>query len=306
MKIAYIARRLGHAAIIILLASVVSFLLLRLAPGDPARLILGDKASADQVAQLREQLGLDRPILEQLWSYIFGLLQGDMGESVFTRQAVSASIGQALPNTLLLVALAVLLALVVGLPIGLYGGLRGGFGDFVGQGIALIGQSVPSFWFGMILISLVAVRWDLLPTSGAGGPEHLVLPTISLGLFLIGLVIRVTRASVRDVDREDYVRTARSKGLPGLVIVRSHILKNASIPIMTIVALYGAGLVGGAVVVEVVFAWPGIGQLAVNAIAVRDYPVVQGVVLVSAVVFVLVNLAVDLLYLVLDPRTKYA
>lgn len=306
MKIAYIARRLGHAAIIILLAAIVSFLLLRLAPGDPARLILGDKASADQVAQLREQLGLDRPILEQLWSYIVGLLQGNLGESVFTRQAVSDSIGQALPNTLLLVALAVAVAVVVGLPIGLYGGLRGGFGDVVGQGIALIGQSVPSFWFGMILISVVAVNWDLLPTSGTGGPEHLVLPTITLALFLIGLVIRVTRASVRDVDREDYVRTARSKGLPGLVVVRSHILKNASIPIITIVALYGAGLVGGAVVVEVVFAWPGIGQLAVNAIAIRDYPVVQGVVLVSAVVFVLVNLAVDLLYLVLDPRTKYA
>jgi peptide/nickel transport system permease protein len=305
MKIAYIARRLGHAAIITLLAALVAFLLLRLAPGDPARLILGDKASADQVANLREKLGLDLPIVEQLWSYTVGLLQGDMGESVFTRQAVSASIGQALPNTLLLVAMAVLLALVVGLPIGLYGGLRGGFADFVGQGIALIGQSVPSFWFGMILISVVAVRWGLLPTSGTGGPEHLVLPTISLALFLIGLVIRVTRASVRDVDREDYVRTARSKGLPGLVIVRSHILKNASIPIMTIVALYGAGLVGGAVVVEVVFAWPGIGQLAVNAIAVRDYPVVQGVVLVSAVVFVVVNLAVDLLYLVVDPRTKY-
>lgn len=305
MTIAYIARRLGHAAVIILLAAVVSFLLLRLAPGDPARLILGDKASAEQVAQLREKLGLDLPILEQLWSYILGLLQGNLGQSVFTSQPVSASIGQALPNTLLLVSLAVILAVVVGLPIGLYGGLRGGIGDFLGQGLALIGQSVPSFWFGMILISVVAVGWDLLPTSGAGGPEHLVLPTIALALFLVGLVIRVTRASVRDVDREDYLRTARSKGLPGLVIVRSHILKNASIPIITVVALYGAGLVGGAVVVEVVFAWPGIGQLAVNAIAIRDYPVVQGVVLVSAVVFVIVNLAVDLLYLVLDPRTKY-
>ncbi len=305
MTIAYIARRLGHAAIIILLAAVVTFLLLRLAPGDPARLILGDKASAEQVAQLREKLGLDLPILEQLWSYIVGLLQGNLGQSVFTQQPVAASIGQALPNTLLLVSLAVILAVVVGLPIGLYGGLRGGFGDVVGQGLALIGQSVPSFWFGMILISVVAVGWDLLPTSGAGGPEHLVLPTIALALFLIGLVIRVTRSSVRDVDREDYLRTARSKGLPGLVIVRSHILKNASIPIITVVALYGAGLVGGAVVVEVVFAWPGIGQLAVNAIAIRDYPVVQGVVLVSAVVFVVVNLVVDLLYLALDPRTKY-
>jgi ABC-type dipeptide/oligopeptide/nickel transport system permease component len=297
---------LGHAALIIVLAALVSFLMLQIAPGDPARLILGDKASEEQVAQLNARFGLDRPLLEQMWAYMGGLLQGDLGESVFTRQPVSESIGAALPYTLLLVGAAVLVSLLVGLPIGVYGGLRGGPVDWIGQLVALLGQSIPSFWFGMVLIAVVAVRFDLLPTSGSGTVQHLVLPTITLALFLIGLVIRVSRASVRDVEREDFVRTAHSKGLASGTVVGQHILRNATAPILTIVAMYGAGLVGGAVVVEVVFAWPGIGQLAVNAIAIRDYPVVQGVVLVSAVVFVVVNLLVDLAYLVLDPRTKYS
>jgi peptide/nickel transport system permease protein len=306
MNASYILRRLLQAIPLLLLASLLVFLLLHLTPGDPVRIMLGEQASDAQVAQVRESLGLDRSLPEQYLIFLGRLLQGNLGMSIRGVRPVSELIMLALPATLQLAGAALLIAVAVGIPVGILAGLRpGSWFDNVALFIALLGQAIPSFWLGLVLIYVLALRWRIFPTSGYGELRHLILPALALAPFLAGMIIRVMRTSLIEVMRKDYIRTAYAKGITPTVVLLRHAIKNAMLPVVTIIGLQTGALLGGAVVAETVFAWPGIGQLAVNALINRDYPVVQGVVLLSAFLFVLVNLFVDLLYVALDPRIRY-
>ncbi len=306
MNLDYVLRRLLWAIPLLLLASLVVFLLLHLTPGDPVRLMLGEQASQAQVAAVRATLGLDRPLPEQYVRFVGRALQGDLGMSIRASRPTTELILLALPATLELAGAALALALLVGIPIGILAALRpGSLFDNVALFLALLGQSVPSFWLGLTLIYLFALQWQVLPTSGRGEWKQLILPACALAPFLMGMLIRITRTSFIDVLRGDYIRTAYAKGLGRSRVVVGHALKNAMLPVVTVIGLQTGALLGGAVITETVFGWPGVGQLAVNALYNRDYPVVQAVVLISAVVFILINLVVDLLYAMLDPRIRY-
>lgn len=306
MSTDYFLRRVLQAIPLLFLASLVVFLLIHITPGDPVRLMLGEQASDEQVAAVRAQMGLDRSLPEQYVRFLGRALQGDLGMSIRAIRPTTDLILLALPATVQLAATALVLAVIIGIPVGIAAALKqGSWFDNLVLFLALLGQSVPSFWLGLTLISLVALRWRLLPTSGYDEWRHLVLPACALAPFLAGIIIRITRTSFIDVLRQDYIRTAYAKGFHLTPVIFRHALKNALLPIVTVLGLQTGALLGGAVVTETVFAWPGVGQLAVNAIASRDYPVVQGVVLVSALIFVVINLVVDLLYSVLDPRIRY-
>jgi peptide/nickel transport system permease protein len=306
MSFKYLLRRILQAIPLLFMASLTVFLLIHLTPGDPVRLMLGERASDEQVQAVRAQMGLDRSLPEQYLGFIGRALQGDLGMSIRGVRPTAELIWLALPATLLLAAAALFLAVMIGLPVGVLAALKpGSIFDNLALFFALLGQSIPSFWLGMTLISFLALRWGLFPTSGYGDWQHLVLPALSLAPFLAGIIIRITRTSFIEVLRQDYIRTAYAKGFALSPVIFRHGLRNALLPIVTILGLQTGALLGGAVVTETVFGWPGIGQLAVNALANRDYPVVQGVVLVSALVFVVINLVVDLLYSVLDPRIRY-
>lgn len=306
MSFNYLLRRTLQALPLLFLASLAVFLLIHITPGDPVRLMLGEQASDDQVAAVRARMGLDRSLPEQYLSFIGRALQGDLGTSIRAVRPTAELIGLALPATLLLTAVALFLAMVIGLPVGILAALRpGSLFDNLALFLALLGQSIPSFWLGLTLISFVALRWRLLPTSGYGDWQHLVLPACSLAPFLAGLIIRITRTSFIEVLRQDYIRTAYAKGFALSPVIFRHALRNALLPIVTILGLQTGALLGGAVVTETVFGWPGVGQLAVNALSDRDYPVVQAVVLVSALIFIGINLLVDLVYSILDPRIRY-
>lgn len=306
MSTDYFLRRVLQAIPLLFLASLVVFLLIHITPGDPVRLMLGEQASDEQVAAVRAQMGLDRSLPEQYLRFLGRAVQGDLGISIRAIRPTTDLILLALPATAQLAATALVLAVIIGIPVGIVAALKqGSWFDNLALFLALLGQSVPSFWLGLTLISFVALRWRLLPTSGYGEWQHLVLPACALAPFLAGIIIRITRTSFIDVLRQDYIRTAYAKGFHLPPVIFRHALKNAMLPIVTVLGLQTGALLGGAVVTETVFAWPGVGQLAVNAISSRDYPVVQGVVLVSALIFVVINLAVDLLYSVLDPRIRY-
>jgi len=306
MSFNYLLRRTLQALPLLFLASLVVFLLIHITPGDPVRLMLGEQASDEQVAAVRARMGLDRSLPEQYLSFIGRALQGDLGTSIRAARPTAELIGLALPATLLLTAAALFLAVVIGLPVGILAALRpSSLFDNLALFLALLGQSIPSFWLGLTLISFIALRWRLLPTSGYGDWQHLVLPACSLAPFLAGLIIRITRTSFIEVLRQDYIRTAYAKGFALSPVVFRHALRNALLPIVTILGLQTGALLGGAVVTETVFGWPGVGQLAVNALSDRDYPVVQAVVLVSALIFIGINLLVDLAYSILDPRIRY-
>jgi ABC-type dipeptide/oligopeptide/nickel transport system permease component len=306
MSTDYFLRRVLQAIPLLFLASLVVFLLIHITPGDPVRLMLGEQASDEQVAAVRTQMGLERSLPEQYLRFLGRALQGDLGMSIRAIRPTTDLILLALPATAQLAATALVLAVIIGIPVGIVAALKqGSWFDNLALFLALLGQSVPSFWLGLTLISFVALRWRLLPTSGYGEWRHLILPACALAPFLAGIIIRITRTSFIDVLRQDYIRTAYAKGFHLPPVIFRHALKNAMLPIVTVLGLQTGALLGGAVVTETVFAWPGVGQLAVNAISSRDYPVVQGVVLVSALIFVVINLAVDLLYSVLDPRIRY-
>jgi ABC-type dipeptide/oligopeptide/nickel transport system permease component len=306
MSFDYLLRRTLQALPLLCLASLAVFLLIHITPGDPVRLMLGEQASDEQVAAVRARLGLDRSLPEQYLSFISRALQGDLGMSIRAVRPTSELIWLALPATLLLAAAALFLAVIIGLPVGILAALRpGSLFDNLALFLALLGQSIPSFWLGLTLISFVALRWRLLPTSGYGDWQHLILPACSLAPFLAGIIIRITRTSFIEVLRQDYIRTAYAKGFALSPVVLRHALRNAMLPIVTILGLQTGALLGGAVVTETVFGWPGVGQLAVNALSDRDYPVVQAVVLVSALIFVVINFLVDLAYSILDPRIRY-
>lgn len=302
----YLVRRLLQAVVLLFLITVVVFLLVHIVPGDPARLILGDTAREVDVEALRVELGLDRPLAVQYLDYAQGLLRGDLGTSLRARVPVLELVATALPRTLVLTFAALGLAAVIGIPVGILAGIRRGSAfDRAAMVLALGGQSIPAFWLGLMLVAFAAARVDWLPTSGTGGIRFLILPAIALAPSALGMILRVTRISIAESMLEDYIQTAVAKGVRSTTVIAKHALKNAFIPIITIVGLQMGALLGGAIVTETVFAWPGLGRLAVASLIDRDYPVVQGIVLISAMTLVAINLIVDVLYAAVDRRVQF-
>jgi peptide/nickel transport system permease protein len=302
----YILRRLAQMVPVMVGITMVAFVLVRLT-GDPAAILLPPEAPKETVEAFRREFGLDQPIYVQYLRFVGDALRGDFGRSIRYREPVGALFVERLPATLELAFSSILLALVVGIPVGILSAVRrNAWPDTLSRFFALLGQAIPSFYLGLMLIMLVAVHWRLLPTGGRGAPEQLLLPAVTLSAGLMALVTRFTRGAVLDVLRQDYVRTGRAKGLGEGMLLRRHILKNALIPVVTVVGLQIGSAFSGAVVTETVFAWPGIGRLMVQAITTRDFPIVQATVMIVSVIFVTVNLIVDLIYAWLDPRIKYA
>lgn len=305
--VGYVAWRSLHSLLLLWLVTVVVFGLLHLTPGDPASLMLGEQATPEQIRDLQHALGLDKPLITQYARFLNHAVRGDFGTSIRAQRPALEVVLERLPATLLLAAGAFTFALSVGLPIGVLSAVkRLSLWDHGSMALALMGQSMPVFWLGLMLIIVFSVHLRWLPVSGAGGPQHLVLPAVTLGTFLIGLIIRLTRSSMLDVLGQDYVRTARAKGLAERAVIVRHALRNALIPVVTLLGLQLGILLGGAVITETVFAWPGVGMMTVTAINQRDYPVVQCAVFVSAVLVVSINWAVDVLYHFLDPRIREA
>lgn len=310
----YVLKRLLASLPIVIGASILVFGLIHLIPGDPVASMLGLEADQETIDSLREDLGLDRPLPVQYLVWLQNAVQGDLGRSIHGQQGVLSLVVQKLPATVELTFVALLISLVIAIPTGIVAAIyRNTWLDYLSTLIALFGVSVPSFWLGISLILLVSLRWGLLPPGGyvpfTEAPltnlRYVVLPALSLGAGLAGIVARMTRASMLEVLSKDYIRVSRAKGLPNRVVVVKHALKNALIPIITVVGLQLGTLLGGAVVIETVFAWPGVGKLVVDAILGRDFPVVQGVTLLVAMALILINLLVDLAYVAVDPRVTY-
>ena len=332
----FILRRLLLLIPILLGLTVIIFLFIRLLPGDPASAILGERATPESLARVREALGLDRPLPEQYWDYVSGLARGDLGSSFLTNRDVVDDFLQRFPATLELTLAAMLFALVLGIPLGmLTAKRRGSWVDNLGTVVSLIGISIPIFFLGLMLKFLFAIYWPILPDSGRidlieyliprvtnlmtvdallagewGGfidaLRHLVLPGIALGTIPLAIIMRITRASVIDVLNEDYVRTANAKGLHGDVVDRRHVLRNAMLPVVTVIGLQTGLLLGGAILTETIFGWGGVGKWIYDAVLSSDYQVIQSGVLLLALIFVLVNLVVDVSYALLNPRIRYS
>ena len=302
----YVARRLIAVVPTLLGVALVVFLLVHLLPGDPARVIAGVLAGEEDVERIRRQLGLDRPLPVQLATFLGHLAVGDLGVSARTGQAVLGEVLARLPYTVELAVASTVLASLVGVGAGVLAAARhNSIVDYVASAVTLFGVSMPVYWLGLMLIVVFAIQLRLLPAAGAEEPASFVLPSLTLACFSVGLIARMTRSSMLEVLRQDYVRTARAKGLAEPRVVYRHALGNALLPVITVIALQFGTLLGGAVLTETVFGWPGMGQLLVDSIFARDYPVVQGIVLVFALLFIGVNLAVDLLYAYVDPRIRY-
>ncbi len=283
--------------------------MVRLVPGDPVQLMFTNQPlpSPERLEEIRHQLGLDLPIWKQYLNYLTGVLQGDFGQSIRSRQPVFEEIVQRLPNTLRLTFASLAVAITVGILAGVLSAVyKGRWIDKVSMVVSILGISIPGFWFGLMIMLLFGVRLEWLPVSGATSWKHLVMPAITLGLISSAIIARLTRASMLDALGQDYVRTARAKGLRGRTVVTRHALRNAFIPVVTIIGLQIGGLLSGAFIIETVFAYPGIGQLAVTALQARDFPVIQGIVLMVAAIYVCVNLLADLVYGFLDPRIQYS
>jgi len=301
----YAARRLLYSVFVLIGVATVVFLLVRLT-GDPVRLMLSPDATPAQEQALRRSLGLDTPPVVQYAHFMASVARLDLGQSLRYGQPTLNLVLERYPATLQLSAAALLVSLVVALPSGILAATRRGTAADGGvMALALVGQSSPVFFTGIALVLIFAVSLRWLPSGGIGTPLHLVLPAVTLGLYLMSTVARLMRSSLLDVLSEDYLRTARAKGLTASVIMLRHALRNAMLPVITIIGLETGALLGGSIVTETVFAWPGVGQLVIQAIAARDYPLVQGIVLVLATTFVLINLIVDLSYSWLDPRIRY-
>ena len=299
-----VVTKIVTAIIVLLCVATVAFFLVRLS-GDPVKLLLPPDATADQEATLRASLGLDRPLITQYLDYLAGLLRLDFGTSLVYDQPVADVLLERLPATLQLAAAAMVLALVISVPAGIIAALRRGkAGDTGVMTGVLIGQSTPPFWVGILLILVFSVQLKVLPASGYGTFTHLVLPSITLAAYSVAVIARLLRSSLIDVLSSDYIRTAKAKGLGTGGIVLSHGLRNASLPVITVIGLEFGSLLGGAILTEQVFAWPGIGRLTIEAITNRDFPMVQAAVLFFAAIFVVVNLLVDISYTVLDPRVR--
>jgi len=301
----FIVRRLLLAVPVLLGVVFVVMLTVDLLPGDAVTLMLGEHATKDAVAKLRDHLGLDKPFLVRYLDYVGRVVRGDLGRSIQQNRPVAAELADAWPATLQLTVAALVLAAIAGIVAGVASAVwPNSFFDALARLGSLFGLSMPVFWTGLVLIVVFAFWLSWFPVGGTGSLAHLVLPAVTLALPSVAMVARMTRSSVLDVLREDYVRTARAKGVAERLVVSKHALRNAAIPILTLLGLQAGQLMGGAVLTETVFAWPGLGRLIVKAIFARDYVLVQGAVLVFAVAFVLINLAVDLAYGALDPRVS--
>jgi peptide/nickel transport system permease protein len=330
----YIIKRVLNVILIVFVVSILIFLLIRLAPGDPAITMAGEHASAETLAKMRVEWGLDRPLIVQYGIWLGHALRGDLGQSILTHQSVLTELVQRFPNTLELSIFAMIFATIIGLLAGIISAVRRySFWDYASMFIALFGVSMPVFWLAIILIMIFGIKLDLLPTGGRLGVmysiapithlylvdslielrfpaffdalKHLILPAAALGTIPMAFVARITRSSMLDVMGQDYIRTARSKGLSEHAIIVKHALRNAMIPILTASGTEFAGLMGGAVLTETIFSWPGLGTYIVQAVSARDYPAVQGSVIFVALVVALVNLLVDIVYSYVDPRIRY-
>ena len=301
----FIARRLLLTVPVLLGVLFVVMLTMDLIPGDPVALMLGDAATKENVARFREHLGLDRPLVVRYARYLGQIATGDLGRSIQQNRPVADELADAWPATVQLTVAALVLAALVGIATGIVSAVwPNSLFDALSRLSSLFGLSMPVFWTGLVMIVVFAFWLPLLPVGGVGSPAHLVLPAVTLALPSIAMIARMTRSSVLEVLREDYVRTARAKGVRERLVVAKHALRNAAIPILTLVGLQAGQLMGGAVLTETVFAWPGLGRLMVKAIFARDYVLLQGAVLIFAVAFVVINLVVDLSYGVLDPRVS--
>ncbi len=302
----YIVRRLLLSVPVVVGVSILIFLIIRMIPGDPAIAIAGVHASNDYIEQIRKDLHLDRSLPVQYVFFVRKLAKGDLGRSTMSHRPVAVELRERFPRTLELTLLALMIASIIGITAGIISARwRYSIFDNVSMLVALFGVAAPVFWLGLMLQLLFSVHLGWLPATGRGTFMHLILPSITLGMASAGLIARITRSSMLEVLRQDYITTAKAKGLAEKVIIYKHALKNALIPVVTILGLQFGLLLGGAVLTETVFAWPGVGRLLVDSLLARDYPVVQGTVLVLAVSFVLINLVVDLIYAFLDPRISY-
>ena len=303
----YLISRLIGAAVTIFLVSLIVFVLLALAPGDPVQMMMmGQQATPEAMEQLRHQLGLDAPLHVQYLRFVADALRGDLGRSWQSNEAVLSELGRVFPATVELSFWALLTATTIGISVGTIAGVKQySLLDVATRSVVLLGVSLPIFWLGLMLISVFAVQLQWLPSSGRGDWKHLVLPVVSLATYSVAIIARMARSCMLEVLRQDYIRTARSKGLLEWVVIYRHAFKNAIIPIVTVVGLQLGYLLGGAILTETVFAYPGLGWTMLNALFSRDYPLVRGGVLLMATVFIFVNLAVDILYAYLDPRIRY-
>jgi peptide/nickel transport system permease protein len=301
----YILGRVAQSLVALFGITIIIFVLSRLS-GDPVALMMGDVVTAEDLARMRAALGLDKPLLEQYRIFLGNAVQGDFGNSLTYRQPASSLILHRFPATIQLGLTAMAIAVAVAVPAGVWSAIRrDGVFDRFGKVVALLGQSMPGFWLGLMLILLFAVTLRLLPAGGREGPRSVILPAITLGVFPMAAIMRLTRSSLLDVLDSEYVKMARIKGLPEYVVVLKHALKNGAIPVVTLTGLQLAGFLTGSVIAETVFAWPGVGKLAVDAVFARDFNVIQASVSMVAVVFLGLNLAVDLVYAYLDPRIRY-
>jgi peptide/nickel transport system permease protein len=300
----YLLRRLAQSVLVLFGVSFVVFVILYLT-GDPALVLLPPDATAEDIREFRVRMGFNDPFVVQYGRFLGGALRGDFGQSVRHGEPAFNLVLERLPATFELAGAALLVALVLAIPAGVVSAVRRNtVTDYAATVVALLGQSMPTFWLGIMLILIFSVQLNVLPSSGRGGLEHLLLPALTLGLFTTARITRLTRSGMLEVLNQDYIRTARAKGVNGPPVVWKHALKNAAIPIVTIVGIELGTLLGGSVITETIFAWPGVGRLSVQAIYNRDYPVVQAAVFLLASTFVLVNLVVDLLYTYLDPRIR--
>lgn len=302
---AFLLRRLAQVVPIALLVATLVFSLIHLIPGDPVEMMLGEGAQPSDVEELRAELGLDQPLTHQYWNFLTGLARGDLGRSLHFGRSVTDLLVERYPATLELALAAMLVALVVSLPLGILAArYRDGAVDHLSRFVSLLGVSMPNFWLGPMLILLFAIHWDVFPVSGRSGWASVVLPAITLGSALAGILTRMVRTSLAEELHRPYLVTARAKGLRRRTTLVRHALRNASIPVVTVIGLQFGALLTGAIITETIFAWPGVGGLIIQAIQLRDYPLVQGGILVISLTYVLVNLATDVVYALLDPRIR--
>jgi peptide/nickel transport system permease protein len=301
----YVLRRLAYAVFVLWGALTIIFITVRIIPGDPASMMLGAGATQEDVEALQARLGLAEPLLIQYVQFMSEAVRLDFGDSLWLNRPVLDSVSERIAATARLAVAAMIIAVLVSFPLGVIAALRPrSFLDYLVSVVSLVGQSVPSFWLGIMLILLFARQWRLLPSSGSGSWQHLILPAVTLALPLIGVLTRLVRSGLLEVMYEDYIRTARAKGLNATSVLTRHALRNMLIPVVTVAGIQMGNLLGGAVIVETVFGWPGIGRLLVDAIFQRDYPLVQASILFITGTFIVINLLVDLSYVYLDPRIR--
>lgn len=304
----YIIRRLLLVIPVFIGVSLIAFIIMKLTPGDPVLNVLGMQPTGDPsfIAAMRAELGLDDPIYIQYGKFLWRILHGDLGRSIGSNKPVILLVSEALPRTLLLVVSSMLVAIAIGIPIGVVSAVKQRSAvDHATRVGSIFAASLPDFWLGLMLMLVFSYYLGLTPISGYGRPEHIILPAATLGIGLAGLITRLTRSSMLEVIRQDYIRVAKAKGLSERSVIFKHALRNALIPIVTVLGLQFGFLLAGAFFVEWVFAWPGIGRLAVQAIQQRDYPVVLGALLVTSVAYVIINIIVDIIYSYIDPRVQY-